>query len=104
MKAGTKAKLQEILFEYPYLEKEARKAEEGSRRAELLLDRKEAIDKLLDNSGSDSLREAINLYYFSKPRRYTWQGVAYECNLHPSQLSRAHTDFLHRLAKELGEM
>ncbi|MDT2841870.1 hypothetical protein [Vagococcus lutrae] len=103
MRPATKAKLQEILFDYPYYDAQIERLEDCKKR-DVMIERKEAITRLLNKSGNDSLRDAIKLYYFSKPRRYTWQGVAFECGMHPSQLSRAHTEFLYKLAKELGEM
>lgn len=103
MRPATKAKLQEILFDYPYYDDRISNLGECKQR-DVMAERKQAITRLLNKSNNDSLRQAIRLYYFSKPRRYTWQGVAFECGMHPSHLSRAHMEFLHKLARELGEM
>lgn len=102
MIAGAKQDVQKVLFNYPYYKAKLEKMD-ASRQRELMAEQKETVERLLNNTASESFREAIALYYFSKPRRYTWQGVAYECNMHPSRLSRMHTDFLNRLAQELGD-
>lgn len=102
MRSGTKAKLQEILSDYPYFAERIPKLE-GKQQA-LMMERRDAVERVLNKTNSDVLRDAIGIYYFAKPRRYTWQGVAIKCGVHPNYLSKLHMGFLRDLAKELGEI
>lgn len=62
---------------------------------------KEAVDYVYDNSNYVT-REFMELYYFTKPRRFTVQGVSQNMNIGESTAYRIRRDVIGRFANELG--
>ncbi|MGX7108337.1 DUF722 domain-containing protein [Facklamia miroungae] len=62
---------------------------------------KQAIEKCLDHSGR-GVKEIIKMYYFTKPRVKTWEGIAQDVNFSRRQCINLRNNFFSRLADELG--
>lgn len=68
----------------------------------LLKERKVALDKVIRESRKETL-EIIKMWYWTKPRTKTWDGVAETCHLSRRMCITLRNDFIATLAVELGE-
>lgn len=69
----------------------------------LLEERKEALDKVIKESREETIN-IIRLWYWTKPRTKTWDGVAQDCHLSRRMCIALRNEFVMQLALELGEV
>ncbi|HJA91315.1 MAG TPA: DUF722 domain-containing protein [Candidatus Jeotgalibaca merdavium] len=62
---------------------------------------KRAVNKVLRNLDPQA-KKVIELYYFDVPRKYTWVGIAQQCNYSEKQCRNIRNLVFERIAKELG--
>ena len=62
---------------------------------------KQNVEVVLDSLEPEA-RKVIDLYYICQPRKYTWVGVAQECDYSESQCRRIRNAVFEEIAKKLG--
>lgn len=69
----------------------------------LLRERKEALDKVIDEAKPETLK-IIRMWYWTNPRTKTWDGIAQEVGYSKRMCHLLRNEFVETLAKELGEI
>lgn len=68
-----------------------------------LREQRDAVDKIMQNVDLKTY-QIISLYYFARPRRMTWEGVAQNVDYSKKQCQNIRTAVFEKLADELGLM
>lgn len=68
-----------------------------------LREQRDAVDKVMQNVDLKTY-QIISLYYFARPRRMTWEGIAQELSYSKRQCQNIRTAVFEKLADELGLM
>ena len=69
----------------------------------LLRERKKALDKVISEAKPETI-EIIRLWYWTRPRTKTWDGIAEEVHYSKRMCHLLRNEFIDELAKELGEI
>lgn len=69
----------------------------------LLRERKKALDKVVYSAKPETIK-IIRLWYWTKPRTKTWDGIAEEVHYSKRMCHLLRNEFIEDLGKELGEI
>ncbi|MEG0123168.1 hypothetical protein [Enterococcus sp.] len=69
----------------------------------LLRERKKALDKIVQSAKPETIK-IIRLWYWTKPRTKTWDGIAEDVGYSKRMCHLLRNEFIECLGKELGEI